>query len=533
MSARLEQEARFVAMADALALASNDVGHVLRRLDDWLGGLRRDLAGHAPVWPGLREDGEIAREARALDARMNAVVGGWAEREADLGRAQALAERFDARIVLLVFGKFNAGKSAFCNLLAERFASHGSQARYFHIEDGRIVQTPERFVEGATEATARLQGVYLAERLVLLDTPGLHSVTGENAALTRRFTDSADGVLWLTSSTSPGQVQELDELARELQRGKPLLPVITRSDVFEEDELDGDIVKILRNKTTDNRALQQADVQVRAQAKLRAMGVDQGLLRPPVSVSAHMAREHGQSPAALADAGFAGLYEALNAIVGPAVDYRRRKAAEMRLHHLEEHVFGALQAEIAPRLQHLDATLQAARARLEPAASRIAAAIWRGVVPALPGLLQDHADSADARAVCTAAARRLTAVAAHAVETVLGAEYRLDAGLPRVCLSLAEGVGYERITLDGDDPDVGPSLPQGEPLLVGVSHERLHAALQDEVQRWANRLADHAAAQAEASLLRLADGVAALGRVLRDAGQALDEAKARLRTQDG
>ena len=50
-------------------------------------------------------------------------------------------------------------------------------------------------------------------------------------------------MLWLTSSTSPGQVQELDELARELHRGKPLLPVVTRSDVIEEDEVDGEIVK--------------------------------------------------------------------------------------------------------------------------------------------------------------------------------------------------------------------------------------------------------------------------------------------------
>ncbi|WP_250530521.1 dynamin family protein, partial [Caballeronia sp. ATUFL_F1_KS4A] len=78
-----------------------------------------------------------------------------------------------------------------------------------------------------------LQGVRLAGKLVLVDTPGLHSVTPENAVLTQRFTDSADGVLWLTSSTSPGQVQELDELGRELHRNKPLLPVVTRSDVYE------------------------------------------------------------------------------------------------------------------------------------------------------------------------------------------------------------------------------------------------------------------------------------------------------------
>src|SRR3546814_16525586 len=107
----------------------------------------------------------------------------------------------------------------------------------------------------------------IGDRLVLLETPGLHSLTAENAELTLRLADSADAVLWLSSSTSPGQVQELDELARELRRRKPLLPVITRSDIFEEDEIDGEICKVLRNKTDENRLLKECDVGVRAQNK--------------------------------------------------------------------------------------------------------------------------------------------------------------------------------------------------------------------------------------------------------------------------
>ena len=98
-----------------------------------------------------------------------------------------------------------------------------------------IVETAAPLQEGAVETTARLQGVCLGANLVLLDTPGLHSVTPENAALTQRFTDSADAVLWLTNSTSPGQVQELDELVRELRRlpamtGVPIILVTTESD---------------------------------------------------------------------------------------------------------------------------------------------------------------------------------------------------------------------------------------------------------------------------------------------------------------
>ena len=45
--------------------------------------------------------------------------------------------------MLLVFGKFNAGKSSLCNFLASRFAAQGRAVQYFHLESGRIVETAE------------------------------------------------------------------------------------------------------------------------------------------------------------------------------------------------------------------------------------------------------------------------------------------------------------------------------------------------------------------------------------------------------
>jgi hypothetical protein len=119
-------------------------------------------------------------------------------------------------------------------------------------------------------------------------------------------------VLWLTSSTSPGQVQELDELARELRRGKPLLPVLTRSDVIDEDEVDGQIVKCLRNKSDANRADQEADVRARAADKLQALGVALHQLKAPVSISAYVARTAGADAEAMRGAGFERLYAALS-----------------------------------------------------------------------------------------------------------------------------------------------------------------------------------------------------------------------------
>ncbi|NOG30576.1 hypothetical protein HLB35_00170 [Halomonas sp. TBZ9] len=94
-------------------------------------------------------------------------------------------------------------------------------------------------------------------------------MTDENGQLTRLFTDSADAVLWLTPSTSPGQVQELDDLKIELESGKPLLPVITRSDAREEDfDEEGTLYSILVNKTSENRKEQEQDVYCRAIDKL-------------------------------------------------------------------------------------------------------------------------------------------------------------------------------------------------------------------------------------------------------------------------
>ncbi|ARU06713.1 hypothetical protein CCO03_07105 [Comamonas serinivorans] len=358
-------------------------------LDTWLARLTQGLAANRLQPPGLHRDGELARQVQALNAWIDRQAQAWALQWDELAPAYDLSRRFDGAAMLLVFGKFNAGKSSLCNFLADRFAAQGRAVRYVHLEGGRLVETGQRLQEGATETTARLQGVCLGDRLVLLDTPGLHSTTPENAALTQRFIDSADGVLWLTSSTSPGQVQALDELARELHRGKPLLPVITRSDTLEEDEVDGEIRKCLCNKSPANRALQEADVLARAQDKLRQLGVDPQLLCAPVSVSAHVAREQAQTPAALEAAGFDRLYAALLALMRPAQAYKRRKPAEVRLHHLDEQVLGAVRTEGLPALAQLDAAVCGVRDQLAASRSRMLRAAWRQVAPALPALLAE------------------------------------------------------------------------------------------------------------------------------------------------
>ena len=363
----------------------------LQQLQAWQTQLQQGLGSALAPAPGLQPSHPLAQQTQALQQQCQDLQARWAQQWSALQPARSLAQDFEQRVILLVFGKFNAGKSSLCNFLAERFAAQGQPLRFFHLTNGAVVESDEPLREGATETTARLQGLCLGTGLVLLDTPGLHSVTPENAALTQRFTESADGLLWLSSSTSPGQVQELDELARELRRNKPLLPVITRSDLIEEDEVDGEIQKCLRNKTPANRALQEADVQARAQGKLRQLGIDVSVLKAPVSISVHAARSQ-PGPDALADAGLLRLYTAITDVLAPAQAYKQRKPAEVLLHHLEENLQGAIDAELLPQLQNLQQALAQEQERLQHSKAAMLRAAWRQTIPALPGLLDLYAD---------------------------------------------------------------------------------------------------------------------------------------------
>lgn len=436
-----------MAAADDIPLTAVDLVEVKQHLHAWSRELTQALSTRQIVVPGtLRPAHALAQQASKVNELLTTSAQVWERQWAELEPARQLAQSFENSVMLLVYGKFNAGKSSLCNLLADRFAAHGKRVQYFHVASGRIVETAEPLREGAVETTARLQGVCLGAHLVLLDTPGLHSVTPENAALTQRFTDSADGVLWLTSSTSPGQVQELDELARELRRGKPLLPVITRSDVIEEDEADGEIVKLLRNKCPANRLLQETDVQARGRAKLQQMGVEECLLKTPVSVSVHMAREQGETAQAMDASGFAQLGAALLDIVDPARAYKQRKPAEVMLHHLEENVLGAIESRVQCSLSQLGAMLFEERARLQELQPRLARAVRRQVLPELPGMLERHMPLHDAAGLCQELGEALDGALAHEVQQHnWDHEVCLTAERGGLQIGLPDHPGYEQL----------------------------------------------------------------------------------------
>lgn len=516
--AALSKEKLFMAEAEGAVLGSEDLGPALARLDGWLSRLGTDLAGARLNAAALREDSEIARHIAATNAAVDACVSDWPGQRDALRPVEALARSLDQTVVLLVFGKFNAGKSSLCNLMADRFAAHGAEVACFQLDaDGRL-EPYARFTEGATETTSRIQGVRLGKRLVLLDTPGLHSATGEHAALTRRFADCADAVLWLTSSSTPGQVQELDELAGELRRGKPLLPVITRSDRYEEDEIDGALVKLMRNKPMADRSGQEADVAERARDKLAALGLDVAQLRPPVSVSVHMARMEGASPAAMAAAGMDRLYSALRALISPALAYRRRKPAEVRLRHLDETVLGGLQALLRPALEQLNAALDDATGQLECRSAQMQEDVWRAIIPLLPDLLDAHAPERDAAGLRRNVSHALQSAWAEVLDTHFR-DFRLGRDAQPAPFEPGADIGFEEITIDVD----------GARQSAGVDATHLHAALEREIGNWVAVAADNAREECAAALREVMAGAARLDAVLRAHEASLREIRSDLR----
>ena len=479
-------ERSFMDAIAELGIAQRDLQPVLGELTAWHAALADMLRATPLTMQGMKPQSEIHQQGERIHADVQAQIQSWKGAWETLQPAQSLAQRFEDKAIFLVFGKFNAGKSSLCNLLAERFAAHGAAVQYFHLANGELHESLEPFREGATETTARLQGVCLGNKLVLLDTPGLHSVTAENAALTQRFLDSADAVLWLTSATSPGQVQELDDLAQELRRSKPLLPIITRSDFLEEDEIDGEIQSVLRNKTPDNRALQEADVQARTLARLLSLDMAPALLKPPLSVSAHMAREAVHTRQSLTDSGIERFYTALLQIAQPALEYKQRKPAEAQLHFLEEVVLGGLRTHTVPALQSLQERLQQAQSELPLQQKRIIKTVWRQVVPELAIWLEELAPTQDVDAVLAKASQTLQESLEQQCRAVFD-----DCDLPpstSVRLVLEQGVGYESAIYGPD------ALSTDAPALAVIGYERLHSALEGAIH---SSLSDAATQAAE------------------------------------
>lgn len=380
-----------------------DFGEVKTREDRLLTALARfenTLTGFADTRVPVAR-AEFAKLTDTLRSGIVRSVRKWTAGRQASAPVRKLSKRFQDRPIIFVFGKVNSGKSTFMNFLVDELERVGAETKGFVVTDGGVKSATARFETGVTETTNRIQGVEIDRCLALIDSPGLHSVTDANEELTKRYTDSTDAILWLSPSTSPGQVQELNDLNAELERKKPLQPVITKSDRIIETWCDDtqELRRERRNKPACDRKAQEADVRERA----RQLGLARKMemeIRPVVSISTMAYSESNRSDADWEEAGLGTLFERLTKIVDDARRYKvEEKASQVVRNYIDNEVLGELNCSVVPRIKELTDESERRIASLERSKPGLVAEVKASAMAALERIVDDHRGDQDVGAI--------------------------------------------------------------------------------------------------------------------------------------
>lgn len=176
--------------------------------------------------------------------------------------------QFEKSVLFIVFGNVNVGKSSIGNFIAgstdvlKEYYKQIPQFYVYDFADNRSSSKPVKMEESAfkenfTEETTTIQYYTLNNGLTWVDSPGIHSINGENEALAKKYVDYADLVLFVMSSSSPAKYDEFMEISRLIDNKKPLLIVINKSDKIDYDEVNGELVKKLIAKSDSDRKKQE------------------------------------------------------------------------------------------------------------------------------------------------------------------------------------------------------------------------------------------------------------------------------------
>ncbi|MDN5418268.1 MAG: dGTPase, partial [Acinetobacter sp.] len=110
-----------IASTEAFDQQEQDIILHLNKMHTWHQQLAINLNKQRINPIGLTSYSQIAQDIAVLNSQLESYLSHWETQLETLHAAQSIADHFDDKIILLIFGKFNAGKSSFCNVLAECF----------------------------------------------------------------------------------------------------------------------------------------------------------------------------------------------------------------------------------------------------------------------------------------------------------------------------------------------------------------------------------------------------------------------------
>jgi tRNA U34 5-carboxymethylaminomethyl modifying GTPase MnmE/TrmE len=176
--------------------------------------------------------------------------------------------------IVIIFGKVKAGKSSLGNFIAKHKLD-SQKVEFFKYDEAGKKQSIKKleeieedsFATNNLECTVEIQGFKL-DGMAWIDTPGLGSMVKENGDLAKEYIQSADYIIYPTSSDSPLQLDEREQLKELFEQNKKVSICITKSDYNDEDECEcgsengckncnEGMIKVLKNKLSSNRKDQE------------------------------------------------------------------------------------------------------------------------------------------------------------------------------------------------------------------------------------------------------------------------------------
>lgn len=253
-------------------------------------------------------DNAVERAAQKSLDNLRAVVETWSEKIESDRKGKQFIKKNEKYLVVMIFGAVKAGKSTLGNFFAGKkffnapFDNHYKKINkpIFEMEEsGRDTGGLEkdshgdtRFQEGIIDTTGAIQ-YFTLSGLRWIDTPGTGSVkkagdTKNMTALVDEYLSYIDMCIFLMNSSEPGLQEDMRYIKRLSREGQEALIVLTKSDLNDEDDVDGKLVSKLIPKPDETRRLQEDDICARV--KKVYPEIDANKFRA-ISISTELANE--------------------------------------------------------------------------------------------------------------------------------------------------------------------------------------------------------------------------------------------------
>ncbi|RAX54435.1 hypothetical protein CCY99_03550 [Helicobacter sp. 16-1353] len=262
-----------------------DIADVNNKLDNTRSEIRSHIDSFKNAIEGINiniKNPDIEESFKELMNSLKEVFLMWNHNFSKMLEREKFRTELKNKFIVIIFGKVKAGKSTFGNFIANNKLEQQKvefleyrHKKWHKIE--RLEELPDTkengeseesgFATDVVECTDRIQRFNLGG-MAWIDTPGLGSLTKENGALAREYIENADYIIYPTSSTSPLQKDEQDNIKELFDQNKKVTICITKSDIIESDECECDsktacdkceesIIKKLVNKNDKDRKNQE------------------------------------------------------------------------------------------------------------------------------------------------------------------------------------------------------------------------------------------------------------------------------------